>query len=695
MKIYTNRSNGFCNGVQKAVDMALSTNGDRVFTYGDIVHNKSVIEMLAEKGIKTEENLRALKNGDTLIIRAHGAPPLVYDYCRDNGIKIVDATCRYVRAVQEKAARYFAKGYKIIIVGDATHPEVKGINGWSGNKAVITDGECEIHLPATEKALVLFQTTYMVSKIKKSLENIKFDSIKTLEVFDSICYTTIERQSFVDWATAFCDCIIVVGDSSSSNTTKLYNLAKEKGRDAFFVESAESVAEICLSKYKNISIIAGASTPRELTEEVLSKMLENAKDDVMEVVEKKDEVITEVVEKEEVNAEVDSEVKTDENEFTQAVEKMPLKYKPLRVGQKIDGSISHIGEEGVSISFGTKRDGFIPNEELALDGDFENVKKALHVGDSVSAVVLSTDKMVTLSKKQLDEIYKDDEKIEGIQNGDEFDLNVMRAVKGGLYTKIGSYSVFIPSSHIRNGYVRNLEQYVGKKLRLIALSVDTAKKKIVASQKELLNRERKEKEDIFWNNIEVGEIVEGKVMRFAEFGAFVNVRGFDCLAHLSDLCWNPSIRNPGEVLELGKTYEFVVLKVDREANRVSIGYKQLQPHPWQLAAEKYTVGSVHEGKVVRIVPYGAFVQLDRDIDGLLHISNVSWDWVGDINKVIKVGDVVNVAVLDFDMDNRRITLSRKATMEQGSPEGEATETAVAENSEEASVDNVEAEEKAE
>lgn len=689
MKIYTHKSNGFCNGVQRAVDTALSVKGERVFTYGEIVHNSHVVDMLKERGVYPIENLDLLKKGDKLIIRAHGAPPEVYEKCKEKGVEIIDATCKYVRAIQEKAAEYFARGYKVIIVGDACHPEVKGINGWCLDRAYITDGEHEIKFGDVEKALILFQTTFSASKIDKSLKNIKFNSVKTLEVFQSICYTTIDRQKFVDWANSFCDCIIVVGDKKSSNTTKLYRLAVERGKKAYFVENVCDVDQIDLSLFKNISIIAGASTPRELTEEVLSKMLENAKDDAIEeVVEKNEEIVkaAEAEETQEVKPETESaaevateevvseeekaqaEVKPEGNEFTQAVEKMPLKYKPLRNGQKIKGTVSHIGEEGVSVSFGSKRDGFIPNEELALDGDFESAKNSLHLGDAIEAIVLSTDKMVTLSKKQLDEIYKDDARIDGIINGEEFDLEVIRAVKGGLFTKLGSYSVFIPSSHIRNGYVRNLEQYVGKKLRLIALTVDTAKKKIVASQKELINREKKAREDNFWNNIEVGEIVEGKVMRFAEFGTFVNVRGFDCLAHLSDLCWNPSVRNPAEILEIGKTYEFVVLRVDREAGRVSIGYKQLQPHPWKLAEEKYTVGSVHEGKVVRIVPYGAFIQLDRDIDGLLHISNVSWEWVGDINKVLKVGDIVNVQVLDFDLENRRITLSRKATMEQGVPD---------------------------
>ncbi|MBQ2723853.1 MAG: S1 RNA-binding domain-containing protein, partial [Clostridia bacterium] len=136
---------------------------------------------------------------------------------------------------------------------------------------------------------------------------------------------------------------------------------------------------------------------------------------------------------------------------------------------------------------------------------------------------------------------------------------------------------------------------------------------------------------------------------------------FDCLAHSSDLSWT-RIDSPQEVLEIGQTYEFVVLSLNREKNRVSLGYKQLQPQPWVLAAEKFAVGNVVTGKVARIMPFGAFVELDKNIDGLLHISNVSWEWIEDINTVLKVGDELEVKVVEFDGENKRITLSRREVL---------------------------------
>jgi len=650
VNIYTYKNNGFCNGVNAAYEAALRAKGNRVFTYGEIVHNKRVVASLAEKGVKCVHSLDGLEKGDTLVVRAHGAPKSLFDECEKRGINVIDATCPFVKMIREKAVGYHKQGYKIVIVGNANHPEIIGINGWINNEGFITNGEQSVKVQA-EKVLIIFQTTFLKAKIEKSLKNIETDGVKTLEVFKSICYTTMDRQSFVDFAVGISDCVVVVGDRSSSNTNKLLESARSRNVYAVLAEDPADVDMAELSRYKNISVIAGASTPKELTEEVLSKMFASAKDDVNAVVVDNNGTMNSAMTE-----------TSESNEFTQAVEKMP-KYKPLRAGQKIKGTISHIADDGVSVSFGSKRDGLIPNEEITIEDDYVAAKAAMKVGDSLEVMVLSTDKAVILSKRAVEKIFKDDATIEAVKEGGEFTITAERAVKGGLISKLGSYIIFVPASHIRNGFVKNLDQYVGKPLRLVALDIDLTKKKIIASQKEILNRERKEKEDNFWNNIEVGEIVEGKVVRFASFGAFVNVRGFDCLAHLSDISWN-NVKEPGEVLELNKTYEFVVLKLDRETNRVSVGYKQLQPHPWQVAAEKFAVGTVHQGRVARLLPYGAFIELDKGIDGLLHISNVSWDWIADINQVLKVGDMVDVSVLDFDQESKRITLSRKATLEQ-------------------------------
>lgn len=640
MKILQPEHNGFCSGVERAVQMAYDAAGANVFCYGEIVHNPIVVKKLADKGVRIQKDLMQLKSGDTLIITAHGAAKEVFDYCEANQINVVDTTCPFVKVLHDKAKEYRDNGYQIVLIGNKNHPEIVGVNGWCGNSAIITDGSEKLDLSRFDKVFVMFQTTFNAQKVSRAVENLDKDNVKTLEIFNTICYTTTERQKNAADIALQCDSVIVVGGKSSSNTGRLAEICGNVCKHTVCVESADELSDFDFSFTENLGIIAGASTPRELIEEVLAKMAEQTKDNNIET------------------------IASDNELFINAIEK--LHKKPLKKGQKLKGRISHIGEAGINLNFDfSKKEGFIPNEEISLDGDYQAVKANLKEGETIEVVVLSADKDIILSKKAIEELYKDDALVEGIKQGNEFSVVASKEVKGGLLSKLGSYTIFIPASQIRSGFVKDLSKYVGKKLRLVALpdGIDENKKKIVASQKVLLEAEKKAKEDNFWANIEVGEIVEGQVVRFASFGAFVNVRGFDCLAHISDLSWTP-VKEPSEVLELNKTYEFVVLKLDREANRVSIGYKQLLPDPWQIAYEKHPVGSITKGKVARILPFGAFVEIEPGVDGLLHVSNVSWEWVDDIKKVIKVGDEIDVAITEFNLESKRVTLSRKATMEQ-------------------------------
>ncbi len=640
MKVYISKERGFCQGVAKAVRLALENVGERTFTYGALVHNKRVLASLEEKGIKPLSDLKELREGDTLIIRAHGAPKSVFDFCEEKKVKIIDATCSFVRVIQERAEKYYKEGYKILLIGDGGHPEIIGINGWCGNDALIVSGEEKVDLSPYEKVLVMFQTTYNYQNVQSALNNLLSDSVKMLEVFNTICYTTIYRQNCALYLAKLSDLAVIVGDKSSSNTNKLLETAKKHCSQAFLIEDASELPP--LNQHKKICIIAGASTPKELIQEVLTHMTAKDKKETIDV----------------------TEVSANNSIFTAAVAKMPKNYG-YKKDKQLSCKVISIQDEGVYVNLSnTKGDGFIPNEELA-ENNWAEFKSSLKDGDTLQCVILSTDKIVTLSKKAMDEIAKVDAFVVDIKEGKPFDIVIQKTVKGGLLSKMGSYTVFIPASHIREGFVKDLEKYVGKKLRVVALTdgVDDGKKKIVASQKELIIQEKKAKEDNFWNNIAQNEIREGKVLRFSSFGAFVNIDGFDCLAHLSDLSWT-SVKDPADVLEIGKSYDFVVLKLDRDSKRVSLGYKQLQPHPWVVAAEKFPVGATVKGKVARILDYGAFIELDKGIDGLLHISNVSWEWLSNINEVLKVGDEIDVKIIEFDFENKRITLSRKDTMEK-------------------------------
>ena len=658
MKFLLPKEIGFCKGVKSAINKALAVEGG-AYCLGDIVHNKTVIEQLRQKGISTVQSVDEVPQGATMIVRAHGVPPTVFEQAKAKNIKVVDATCPSVKAIQQKAQKYYRDGYQIVLVGDAKHPEIVGINGWCNDSAIIFDGKSVLDLKGHEKVLVMFQTTFDTRFFEKSLKNISSEGVKTLEIFNTICYTTTVRQYYAQILSKQSDLAVVVGDTNSSNTKRLFEIASQNCKT---ILTDGNVAEIAFdNNTRNVCFISGASTPEELVKGVFKTMTEIANDAVSV-----ETVVTEKV------------MSKDEAMLAKAVNDMKEGHK-YRPGNKVKCLVVQVSDDGVYVSIpSSKRNAFIPNEELALDGDYKAVKSTLVVDETtLECLIISVEKGITLSKKAIDERYKDDALVEGIKNGEIFEVKMTRVGKECLTGKLGSYTVIVHASQIKIGYVKNLETYLNKTLRLVvsgADKVDDAKRVIFASQKAILLAEKKAKEDEFWNNIAVNEIVEGKVLRFAPFGAFVDVRGFDCLAHTSDLSWD-KVNNPQEVLTIGETYEFVVLALDREKNRVSLGYKQLQPQPWQVAEEKYAVGSVVTGTVARVVPFGAFIQLDKSIDGLLHVSNVSWEWIEDINQVLKIGDEVQVEVLEFDGERKRITLSRKSLLPKPEQPAQAPATA--------------------
>lgn len=654
---------GFCKGVSSAIEKALKVK-NKAYCLGYLVHNKNVVEWLSQKGIETVESIEDVPDFSTVIIRAHGEPPQVFERAKQKHLTVVDATCPYVAAIQHKAQKYHAEGYQIVLVGESSHPEIVGINGWCNNSAILFDGKEKLNLCA-KKALILFQTTFDTRLFEKSLKNISTDTVKTLEIFNTICYTTLQRQYYAQKLSEKCDLAVVVGDKRSSNTKRLLEIVSQNCRAV--LTDGTDVDSIDFEKCRNVCFISGASTPTELIKGVLERMVEIAKETVSVETEVSEEnKATPVVEEATSEKQTEKVMGKDEAMMAEAVSRIKEGAK-YRVGQKVKCHVVLVSEDGVYVRLASwKQDAFVPNEELAMDGDYQAAKANLEANAVLECSILSIENgKITLSKKVIDERYKDDELVGGIKEGNEFSVLMTRASKNCLTGRLGSYTVVVHASQIRIGFVKNLEQYVGKTLRLVssAEKVDDNKRVIYANQKTILLAEKKAKEDEFWNNIAVDEIVEGKVLRFASFGAFVDVRGFDCLAHTSDLSWD-RVNAPADVLEIGKTYEFVVLALDRENNRVSLGYKQLQPKPWELAEEKFAVGTIVTGKVARLMPYGAFIELDKHIDGLLHVSNYSWDWIDDITKVLNIGDEVEVQVMEFDAEHRRITLSRKALLEK-------------------------------
>ena len=646
MNVTVAKSSGFCSGVRHAVDTAMHIPPENVYLLGELIHNPSVTQAVRARGIVTVESVEEVPRGATLILRSHGVGRTVYDACERKEIRVVDCTCPFVRRTQEIVRDSAAAGKTVVVIGERRHPEVVGLCGWGeGRVLVVEDENADFGALRGQKAVVVAQTTCSEEKFQKILENIEKVCGETVEIFKTICYTTKERQKEAAALAEQNDAMIVIGGLNSSNTNKLYEICRERCAHVFRLADASDFEFQKIKKFKNVGIVSGASTPHTQTQEVLFKMENN------------------------------TEVKAT-NEMEEVVAQMDNGQSKLKKGQLVTAIISSASDEGVAVLLPFfKKEILLEKNEIECE-EYKTEDYAAKIGEEIEVMVVSASNPVRLSQKAIAQLKEEEAKIEAISNGEEFDVTCTGFNKGGLTASMGTYAVFVPAKEIRMGYVKELDKYVGKKLRLKALEIKKSerKKEIIASQRVILEEEKAardaakaEQEAEFFANIHVGDVVEGKVERATNFGAFVSVNGFDCLAHISDLSW-AGTKNVTDVLEIGKRYQFKVLKVDAENKKVSIGYKQLQPQPWDLVADKYKEGDVVHGKVVRLVPFGAFVEVENGVDALVHVSQISHEWLENPTSVLSIGEEIDAKILVLDPANKKMNLSIKALL----PEPEVT-----------------------
>lgn len=680
MQIILSKYSGYCAGVKRVVDLCEDSlkKNQKVKCLHPLIHNRRVIDDLSRQGLSFASE-ESLTSSDTLIINAHGATKQVIDLLKNKNVNVIDGTCPFVKRVQEKAAEYANKGYKIIIFGNQEHSEIKALISYCKNYQVVDDWT-EIDFSENCPYLVLSQTTYNAQKIEYSINKLNLfikNNKKIVEFFDSLCYTTLWRQLETSEIAKKADFMLIIGDKTSANCKRLFEISSRYCQQTYFIESVSDLKSVHIDNSNAVlGIASGASTPKELIMEVFYIMSEIKATEVNEV--------TPVVE---------NTVETNEENVV-TMEQAMKKYsaKSYHEGMRITAKVVSADQTGISVAIegGGKNDsGFITKEEAEIDGSYDpnNYKP----NDEIRCVIIPKDNSVksnyiNLSKKAYDAIRIDDEHVQRILQGEEFTLNQTQEVKGGLLGKIGTYTIFIPASQIRIGFVKNLADYTNKTLRLVALppkeEVDEEgnpvkrrnTKRIVASQRVILEKEKAEKDEEFWSKIYVGAIVNGKVKRYAEkngvcFGAFVSLKYMDALVRCADMSWSKKrITDPSEILELNKSYDFIVLSADRENGKISLGYKQLQKKPYEIAQEKYPVGTVVEGKVARIVKFGAFIELEPGIDGLVHISQIKRGWIENAAEALTEGQIVKVKVMGYEND--KITLSIKELL----PEEPVAET---------------------
>lgn len=333
----------------------------------------------------------------------------------------------------------------------------------------------------------------------------------------------------------------------------------------------------------------------------------------------------------------------------------------FRIGDEIKGEILSVGRDEITISLvGYKSDGVIPFKELTSEENLDSYLETIKVGDEITAKVIklkNEDGNVVLSRLEYEKkaIIKDLE--EKFNNKESFIIKIKDAIEKGLIGYYNGVRVFVPASQVDIRFSKDRSNLVGTDLevRLIDFSVGNPLK-IVASRRVILEEAKKIIEDAAWENIKVGDVVKAEVKRFTNFGAFADINGVDGLIHLSQISWN-HVKSADSVLEKGQVVDVKIIEADREKNRISLSIKALTPEPWSNIEEKYPEGSAVLGKVVRISDFGAFVELEPGVDGLVHISKISNERINNPADVLNIGDEVKAIILSVDAENKKIALS--------------------------------------
>jgi len=625
---------GFCFGVKRAVEETIKLRekyNRPIYTLGPLIHNNDVVKSLEEKGIHsiTLEEAYNLKENDVVVIRSHGVGKNVFDYLRNNNVIIENGTCPYVRNIQQKVEEYYNKRYNIIIVGDYNHPEVIGINGWCNNSAIISkDGE---NINAIKgKVCVVSQTTEKQSNWEKVLNKV-ISLAKEIVAFNTICNATEERQESANKLSQDVDLMIVLGGYNSSNTTKLYEICKNNCKNTYHVEKVNSSLfdMIGNENINKIGITAGASTPEYVIEEAISKMRK-------------------------------------QNDVSQEDMDLYDKYfkdtSNISVGSILEGEVFKVNEKEAYLTIGTKTEAIITAEEYSRDNEAP-LSEQIKVGDVIKAKVINrknSDGLVVLSRTEVLRAEQQQLLKAAFDNGEVINVQVKQEVKGGLVALFKGERVFIPASHIELSRVNDLSKYVGQNfdIKLIEYTKERNRVKVVGSRRELLEKDNEAKKATTWASLEKDMVVEGEVKRLTAFGAFVEINGIDGLLHSSEMSWN-KVNNPSKIFKVGEIIKVGILEVDRENNKLALSVKMLSENPWNNISEKYPIGNIVAGKVVRFAPFGAFVELEEGIDGLVHISQISNERVEKVENVLKIGETVKAVITQVDAEGKKIGLSIK------------------------------------
>ncbi|HRU96256.1 MAG TPA: bifunctional 4-hydroxy-3-methylbut-2-enyl diphosphate reductase/30S ribosomal protein S1 [Ruminococcus sp.] len=655
-KVRVAKSAGFCFGVDRAVKMVyneLNTN-TKVATLGPIIHNQDVVSDMQAKGARVIESVEELLPDETVVIRSHGVGRDVYEAIERKGNRMLDATCPFVSRIHKIVAEKTKEGYFILIAGDESHPEIQGIVGHCAQNYCVFKDDVELkHVFPNyygKKLAFVAQTTYNILLWDKCLKEIPKDD-PNIVIFDTICNATDARQSDAAKLARESDIMLVVGGRHSSNTVKLYEVCSRYCK-TYHIENADELSSLRLPSTDNIGITAGASTPAYIIKEVETTMTENTN----------------------LTADPDEEI-----DFAEALDQS---FKKTHTGEKVKGIVVDIDNAEITVDLGTKHTGYVKLEDLT-DDTTKKPSDLVSIGDEIELIVIKVNDAegtAALSKRKVDEQAGFDKVVKAYEDGEVLEGVVQHVVPKGVTLTYLGVRVFIPASQtgLRRG--EDLEQLLKKPVQFKIIEVTEGRKRAVGSIKAVENDKKEEAKAKFWETAEVGSTYTGKVKSLTSFGAFVDLGGIDGMVHISELSWK-RIKHPSEVVNVGDALEVYIKDLNREENRISLGFKKAEDNPWEIFKANYSVGDVVKATIVSITSFGAFAQIIDGVDGLIHISQIADKKVENVKDILSVGDEVDVKIIDIDTDAKRISISMRALLDGSEDEAEADEAPAEEDAE--------------
>lgn len=646
-KITLAKTAGFCFGVDRAVNMVYSlSEKQRVCTLGPIIHNSEMVRELEQKGVIIANTPKEVPPGYTVVIRSHGVPQSVYDEIHSLNLNYSDATCPFVSKIHKTVAKAGRENSVVLIIGDKNHPEVKGIEGHCCGEffAVKNHIEAEKLIETTPRLktnplTVVAQTTFDVSEWKKSLKVIKKLCTNAV-IFDTICNATAERQEEARILAERSDLMIVIGDKTSSNTCKLYDICSRVCKNTYLVETYKELKDIDLSSACNIGVTAGASAPARIIKEVLDTMAEN-----------------------QVNSSEEQE-----QDFASMLEEH---MQSFNTDGRVKGVVERITPNEIFVDVGRKQAGVVKLSELTDDPNAK-IEDLVKVGDTLDLLIMRTNDQegtIMLSKKRVDAQKGWDVIKEALESKEVLTGVVTEINNGGVIAVTNGVKVFIPASQATASRNESTEGLLKKEVSFRIIDVNDRRRRAVGSIRSVLNEEKNKAREEFWKNCEVGKTYTGTVKSLTSYGAFVDIGGVDGMIHISELSWN-RIKHPSEVVNVGDTVEVYVKDIDTEKHNISLGYKKAEDNPWEILKNNYPEGSVVEVEIVGLTQFGAFAKIIPGIDGLIHISQIADRRIEKPQDELSIGQKVMAKITAIDFDKKRVSLSIRALLQDNNDDTE-------------------------